>query len=59
MRRDCVFIPSPVREGSTLFGDHSAVDQLFLIELKPVKKFRADANLKRIQYKILVAPENT
>ena len=43
----CVFIPSPVREGSTLFGDHRV--SIFQTELKPVRRVSADANLKRFQ----------
>ena len=46
-------IPSPLREGSTLFGGHSEVVQLSCIELKPVKKFSEDANMMRFQYKVL------
>ena len=41
----CVFIPSPVREGSTFLV--IAGVQLFRTELKSVRKVSADASLKR------------
>ena len=47
----CVFIYSPVREGSTFFV--ITVFQLFRKELTPVRKVSADANLKRFQHKLL------
>ena len=47
----CVFIPSPVMEGLTLLGDDRA--QFFQIELKPVRRVRADPNLKIFQRNLL------
>ena len=47
-----LFIPSPVREGSTLFGDHSGSILLNRAGLKPVRRVSADANLKEISAKI-------
>ena len=47
----CVFIPSPVREASTFLV--IAAVQFFSIELKPVSRDSADANLKRFQHKVL------
>ena len=49
----CMFIPSPVREGSTICGDHRVL--LICIELKPVRRVIADANLKRFQHKVFEA----
>ena len=48
-----MFIPSPVREGSTICGDHRVL--LICIELKPVRRVIADANLKRFQHKVFEA----
>ena len=49
--RGCVFIPSPVREGSTFLVITGV--QFFRTELKSVRKVSADANLKRFQHKVL------
>ena len=46
----CVFIPSPVREGSTFLVIIGV--QLFQTELKLVRKVSADANLKRYQHTV-------
>ena len=53
---ECVFIPSPVMEGSTFLV--IAGVQFFLIELKPIRKFSANANLKRFQHKVFKLGEN-
>ena len=47
----CVFIPSPVREGSTFLVITGV--QFFQTELKSVRKVSADANLKKFQPKVL------
>ena len=49
----CVFIYSPVREGSTFLVLTGF--QLFRKELTPVRKVSADVNLKRFQHKLLKA----
>ena len=49
----CVFISSPVREGSTFLVITGL--QFFRTELKSVGKVSADANLKRFQHKVLKA----
>ena len=46
----CVFIPSPVREGSTFLVITGV--QFFRTELKSVRKVSTDANLNRFQHKV-------
>ena len=46
-----VFIPSPVREGSTFLVITGV--KFFRTKLKSVRKVSADANLKRFQHKVL------
>ena len=48
-----MFIPSPVREGSTFLVITGVY--FFQTELKLVRKVSADANLKRYQHKVLYA----
>ena len=47
----CVFIPSPVREGSTFLVITGV--QFFQTELKPVRMVSAEANLKIFQHKVV------
>ena len=45
-----VFIPSPVKEGSSFFGDTGVY--FIQRELKPVRRVCADVNVKIFQHKV-------
>ena len=49
----CVFIPSPIGEGSTFLLTTGV--KFFPTELKPVRRFSADVDLKRFQHKVFKA----